>query len=296
MNAVVEHYAIGDLANKIAAALQAAGKDLDKLVAEDLASIDEFHIRGRAATLELGTRMGLRAQSHMLDIGGGLGGPARTLASVYGCKVTGIDLSIEFCDTANALSRWVGLADRVVFRQGDATALDVVEGGFDAAMTLHASMNIAAKGAVYAGVHKALKPDGIFAVYDILKGEGGEVLFPVPWARRAEISHLVTAGEMRGLLEGAGFQIVHEEDSTEAGQAWFKRVAAKLASSDKPPVSLREFLGADAAQMTQNQVRNLSERRIRTVTFICRRQAAHAGRTRSESACLEGGRPHGLFR
>jgi ubiquinone/menaquinone biosynthesis C-methylase UbiE len=269
MNAVVEHYAIGDLANKIAAALQAAGKDLDKLAAEDLASIDEFHIRGRVATLELGTRMGLGAQSHMLDIGGGLGDRRAHWRRFMDAK-SPASISTEFCDTANALSGWVGLADRVVFRQGDATALDVVEGGFDAAMTLHASMNIAAKDAMYAGVHKALKPSGTFAVYDILQGEGGEVLFPVPWARRAEISHLVTAREMRDLLEGAGFQIVHEEDSTEAGEAWFERVAAKLANS----VSLRQFLGADAAQMTQNQVRNLSERRIRTVTFICRRRAA----------------------
>lgn len=271
MNAVVDHYAIGDLANKIAAALRADGKSLDKLAAEDLASVDEFHVRGRAATLELGARIGLGPHAHVLDIGSGLGGPARTLASIYGCKVTGIDLSPEFCDTANTLSGWVGLADRTVFIEGDATALDVPNEAFDAAMTLHACMNIAAKEKVYAGVRKALKPGGIFAIYDILQGEGGHVLYPVPWARDAGISHLATTEDMRALLQSAGFEILREDDSTETSEAWFKRAAAKVASSDRPPVNLRRFMGADGARMTQNQVRNLGDRRIRTVTFICRR-------------------------
>jgi ubiquinone/menaquinone biosynthesis C-methylase UbiE len=226
MNAVVDHYAIGGLANKIAAALKAGGKSLDEITTEDLASVDEFHVRGRAATLELGARMGLGLQSHVLDIGSGLGGPARTLASTYGCKVTGVDLSPEFCETANTLSGWVGLADRTVFLEGDATALDVTDSAFDAAMTLHACMNIADKDKVYACVRRALKPGGIFAVYDILQGEGGDVLYPVPWARDADISHLVTTEKMRALLQGAGFDIISEDDSTEASEAWFKRAAA----------------------------------------------------------------------
>ena len=138
-------------------------------------------------------------------------------------------------------------------------------------MTLHACMNIAAKDKVYAGVRKALKPSGIFAVYDILQGEGGEVLYPVPWARDAAISHLVTTEKMRALLQGAGFEILSEDDSTDASEAWFKRAAAKLSDSGRPPVNLRQFMGEDGARMTQNQVRNLGDRRIRTVTFICRR-------------------------
>ena len=266
---VEQHYGIGDLAPKIAAALRKAGKDLARLTTADLAPIDEFHIRGRQATLELAQRMELGPGAHVLDIGSGLGGPARTLAEIYGCRVTGIDLSPEFCDAARELSRWVGLSDRVTFLHGDATALTCA-GTFNAAMTIHVAMNIAAKDRVYGGVHRALEPDRIFAVYDILQGEGGEVKYPVPWARDPAISHLTTPGEMRGLLRGAGFRILDEIDSTELSEDWFKQAAAQIAASDRLPVSLRQFLGEDAAEMTRNQVRNLAERRIRTVTYICR--------------------------
>jgi ubiquinone/menaquinone biosynthesis C-methylase UbiE len=245
------------------------GKDLDRLSTADLAPMDEFHIRGRKATLELVGRMEIDASAHFLDIGSGLGGPARTLAEAYGCRVTGIDLSAQFCEAARELSRWVGLSDKVAFSRGDAMDLPYAAGTFDAAMTLHTAMNIADKDMLYAGVRRVLKPDRIFAVYDVLQGEGGEALYPVPWAPDRSISHLVTPNEMRGLLEGAGFRIEAEEDSTEASEAWFRHAAAQMAASTAPPVGLRQFLG-DAIQMTRNQVRNLVERRIRTITYICR--------------------------
>jgi ubiquinone/menaquinone biosynthesis C-methylase UbiE len=270
MNAVVDHYGIRDLTGKIATALRAAGKDLAHLKTADLAAIDEFHVRGRSATLELAKGMELTAGCRVLDIGSGLGGPARTLAEVYGCRVTGIDLSPMFCETAQQLSRWVGLNEKVDFVEGDATALPYDAGTFDAAMTIHVAMNIEAKSAIYSNAHRILKPSRIFAVYDILQGEGGDVAYPVPWARDASISHLATPAEMRNLLQGAGFRIEAEDDSTEASQAWFKQAATAMTSSSSPPLGLRQFLGGDAAQMTLNQVRNLTERRIRTVSFICR--------------------------
>ena len=269
-DAVERHYAIGDLAGKIAASLRTAGKDLARLTTVDLAAYDEFHVRGRSATLDLARGMELRPECKVLDMGSGLGGPARALAETYGCTVVGIDLSTEFCNTANELSRWLGLSASVTFVQGDATAFPYEGGAFDAAMTIHASMNIAAKGAAYAGVHRALKPGRIFAVYDILQGEGGEVLYPVPWARDPSISHLVTAAEMRELLVGAGFRILEEIDSTEASTTWFQKTAARTVKSGATPAGLGQFLDSDAAPITANQVRNLAERRIRTVTYFCR--------------------------
>ena len=120
---VADHYAKdgGDLTDAIAVRLRNAGKDPGKLAPADLASIDEFHVRGRKATLELAQQLNLSAASYVLDIGSGLGGPARTLAQTCGCRVTGIDLTPAFCEAATALSGWVGLGDRVDFRQGDAT-------------------------------------------------------------------------------------------------------------------------------------------------------------------------------
>jgi ubiquinone/menaquinone biosynthesis C-methylase UbiE len=267
---VATHYGGGsDLAGRIADSLRAAGKDLGALGPADLATVDEFHIRGRKATLELAGALGLDAGSHVLDIGSGLGGPARTIAEVHGCRVTGIDLTPAFCEAAATLSRWVGLADRVAFRQGDATRLPFPDATFDAALTIHVAMNIAAKDRMYAEARRVLKPGGRFAVYDVLQGEGGEVLFPVPWARSPAISHLATPEAMPGLLEAAGFAVLSAEDSTEESHRWFAAAAARMAEAP-PPVTFRAFLGEDFAAMTQNQVRNLRERRIRTVTYLCR--------------------------
>ena len=116
---VASHYSENlALADVIAQNLQSAGRDLNKLTTADLATADEFHIRGRKATLELASQMNLNANSHVLDIGSGLGGPARTLAETYGCQVTGIDLTQAFCNAATAMSDWVGLGKRVLFKQG----------------------------------------------------------------------------------------------------------------------------------------------------------------------------------
>jgi ubiquinone/menaquinone biosynthesis C-methylase UbiE len=140
---VASHYSENlELADVIAQDLRSAGKDLNKLTTTDLATVDEFHIRGRKATLELAGQMNLNADSHVLDIGSGLGGPARTLAETYGCRVTGIDLTQAFCDAAAAMSDWVGLGKCVLFKQGDATNLPFDNKQFDAAMTIHVAMKL----------------------------------------------------------------------------------------------------------------------------------------------------------
>jgi ubiquinone/menaquinone biosynthesis C-methylase UbiE len=267
---VASHYGENlKLADAIAEKLRSVGKDLNKLAAADLAMVDEFHIRGRKATLELGEKMNLNAGSHVLDIGSGLGGPARTLADVYGCRVTGIDLTQAFCDAATAMSDWVGLGGRVSFRQGDATNLPFENRTFDAAMTIHVAMNIAAKDKMYLEARRVLKPSGIFAVYDVLQGEGGEVLYPVPWAHDPSISHVATPDEMKTLLSGAGFKLLETQDSTEESQSFFEKMTTQMAKTGTSPVVWQLFLGDDFPTMARNQVRNVTERRIRTVTYIC---------------------------
>ena len=138
---IASHYSENlELADAIAQNLQSAGRDLNKLTTADLATVDEFHIRGRKATLELAAQMNLNTDSHVLDIGSGLGGPARTVAETYGCQVTGIDLTQAFCNAATTMSEWVGLGKRVSFKQGDATNLPFGNKAFDAAMTIHVAM------------------------------------------------------------------------------------------------------------------------------------------------------------
>jgi len=268
---VAGHYFAGSgLAGAIAERFAAAGKNPAALTTADLATVDEFHIRGRAATLELADRMRLDENCHVLDIGSGLGGPARTVAETHGCRVTGIDLTEEFCQAAQVMTEWVALGDKTAFRQGNALDLPFEADHFDAAMTIHVAMNIAAKDQLYANARRVLKPGRIFAVYDVLQGEGGEPYFPVPWAREPSISHLATPEEMTALLVDAGFQILEVADSTEESHAWFvEMVKLRMATSGAPPVTFNVFLGDDMQVMVQNQVRNLGERRIRTVSYIC---------------------------
>ncbi len=136
-------------------------------------------------------------------------------------------------------------------------------------MTIHVAMNIAAKDKVYEHTKRVVKPGGIFVVYDVLQGEGGDVFFPVPWAREPSISHLATPEEMRSLLTDAGLKILDVHDSTDESQQWFEERLASLNESGPPPVSFQIFLGSDYPIMTRNQVRNLQERRIRTVSYTC---------------------------
>lgn len=138
-------------------------------------------------------------------------------------------------------------------------------------MSIHVAMNIARKDAVYEGVYRALKDGRIFAIFDIVQGEGGDVLYPVPWAREPSISHLATQAQMRRLLYDAGFKLLEEIDSSEESTVWFKDKSAKIQTSKLPAPGFRIFLGEAYSQMAANQVRNLAERRIRTVTFIARK-------------------------
>jgi ubiquinone/menaquinone biosynthesis C-methylase UbiE len=271
MSDVVSHYSgSGNLVAAIRAALTNAGVDVDGISTLALAAVDEFHIRGRAATLEIAEAMAINDASIVLDLGSGLGGPARTLAEVISCQVTGIDLTPEFCETAARLSEWTGLADRTRFAVGDATALDFPDGAFDAAMTIHVAMNIADKAGMYREARRVLKPTGRFVVYDVLQGPGGDVHFPVPWARDASTSHLATTEQMRELLHDAGLMVIAETDSSAESRDWFAAMAARMAQSGPPPVTFAAFLGGDFAEMARNQVVNLTEDRIRTVMFVCR--------------------------
>jgi len=152
-------------------------------------------------------------------------------------------------------------------------------------MTIHVAMNIAAKDRMYAEARRVLKPGSRFVVYDVLQGEGGDILYPVPWARDSSISHLASPDSMPALLSHAGFRILKVEDSTEEGQRWFEEMAGRLAKSAEgqrwfeemagrlaksaPAVTFQAFLGNDFPAMARNQVINLRERRIRTVSYVC---------------------------
>lgn len=261
-DAIQTHYARSDLGAAILGALEKAGKNTHRLTLEDLAPVDEFHIRGRAATLELARAAGLDASKHVLDIGSGIGGTSRCLAKEFSCRVTGIDLTEAYCRAAELLTEKIDLAGLVDYRQGDATDLPFDDASFDVVWTEHAAMNIPDKSRLYQEMHRVLKPGGTLAIYDVLAGPSGPVLFPVPWARTPDTSFLVGPDELRQLLEAAGFMVTNWSDTTDAARTWFTSLAAKISQEGLPLLGFHILLGPDFQTMAQNQRRNLEEGRI----------------------------------
>ncbi|WP_431689273.1 class I SAM-dependent methyltransferase [Hahella sp. NBU794] len=269
--AIESHYTRPDVGSLILAALARAGKDLDQLTPEDLTPIDAFHIRGRAATLELAHVVALDAKKRVVDVGSGIGGTSRCLAQKFGCRVTGVDLTDEYCRAAAMLSAKVGLQALTEYRQGDAVNLPFEDETFDVVWSEHVAMNIPDKTRLYSEMYRVLKPGGVMAIYDILAGPSGPVLFPVPWARTPATSFLVEPVELRQLLEEAGFVISDWTDSTEAALTWFTSLVENIQKNGLPPLGFHVLMGSDFQVMAQNQGRNLQDGRITLAQVVARK-------------------------
>jgi SAM-dependent methyltransferase len=268
--AVSRHYGQPGLLDRILAALQRDGKDTGTLTPEDLAPIDQFHIGGRPATLDLARLAGLQPGMRVLDAGGGIGGPARTLAAEFGCHVTVLDLTEEFCRTGEALTARTGLADRVTFRHGSALAIPFPDASFDVAWTQHSTMNIQDKGRLYAELHRVVRPGGRLALHEIMAGATQPVHFPVPWAEEPAISFLLPAAQMRALIAAAGFAELAWLDTADAALEFFRRRAAAPAA-DVPALGLELLIGPRTAERMGNVRRNLEEGRIAVVQAMFER-------------------------
>ena len=266
---VASHYSRDDLVETVRRALESLGKDLNALDVADLSELDQLHVRGAEATHELADRLELSADDRVLDVGCGIGGPSRLLAAGHGCRVTGIDLTAAFCRLAEEMARWVGLEDRLDYRTGDALALPFAAESFDVVWTQHAAMNIADKARLYAEMRRVLKPGGRLALYDVLQGDGGDMHYPVPWARTPEISFPATAADLRRHLAAAGFEIVSWRDNTAAALAWYRERRRQAAAGGPPPVGARIFIGEDFRTIVANLARNLEEGRALTVDAVC---------------------------
>src|SRR6266404_7222526 len=189
---IAAHYAQGTLEQRILRALREAGKDPDRLDPDDLAPVDEFHHGGRAATAAFAPRLNLHAGMLLLDIGSGIGGPARYFARHSGCRVTGIDLTEEFVAVARSLTHRLGMQSQIAFEQGSALDMPFPSASFDVATLLHVGMNIADKARLFAEVRRVLKPGGTFGIYDQMREADGELTFPVPWATAPHSSFVET--------------------------------------------------------------------------------------------------------
>jgi len=268
-----DHYGQPDLSGKIRQAFERLGIKPEEVTREDLANLDEIHIRGLEATLELGKLAGLEPGMRVLDVGCGIGGPARTLAAEFGCEVVGLEIVGEFCRAAAMLTEWVGMTDRVSFHEGDMRAMPFADADFDLVFTQHTVMNVADKTALFGEIRRVLKDPGMFLLYEVCGDDDAALHYPVPWAGGPDISFLTTADALRGLITAGGFTEKHWADVTGQALDWFDGLAAGMRKTvpRRMGPNVGVILGSDAAEKSRNLLRNLREGRIQVVQglFTC---------------------------
>ena len=256
---VAEHYTRGKLEEAILAAAKAAGKDAAQLTASDLAAVDEFHVGGLETTQMLARGMGLRADMTLLDVGCGIGGPARYFAGVQNCLVTGIDLTDAFVNTAESLTRLVKLDARANFRLASALDMPFAAETFDGAYMIHVGMNLADKEGVFREVGRVLKSGARFTIFDLMRGREGTLRFPLPWSTSEETSFVVDAEQYRKALEAAGFAVEKEQSHRAFAIEFTQRTASRLVASGPQALGLHVLMGEKTPMMLKNVLEGMVE-------------------------------------
>jgi ubiquinone/menaquinone biosynthesis C-methylase UbiE len=264
LDGVRDHYRATGLTERLKTALASLGPEGQRLTPQQLSALDQFHTRGLAATAELAKLAGISADTLVLDVGSGVGGPARFLAATYGCRVTGVDLSEPFVEAARYLTERTGQSAHVSFNAGSALALSFDDGHFDVVLLQHVAMNIADRARLYHEIRRVLMPGGRFATFDVVSN-GTEPQYPVPWARTPATSFLLTAAATRAAIEPAGFRTLKWQDDSEAAKVW---IAQLRASGPPPSPNLGVVMGPDFAQLATNLGKNLLEGRLGILTAV----------------------------
>ncbi|HEX3863338.1 MAG TPA: class I SAM-dependent methyltransferase [Stellaceae bacterium] len=268
---VDRHYGNAGIAERILTAVRTTNGAAAPVTVDALAPIDHFHGRGFAATQELFAVLQPQAGERILDIGSGIGGPARWIAAKAGCHVTGVDLTPEFCDAAEALNAATGLSDRVTILRGSALDLPLPDASFDRAYSQNVVMNIPDKLRFYREAFRVLRPGGVLALSNLCAGPAGDPYFPVPWATSAATSFLATPEQMHADLLTAGFEVVSFRDTTDETLAAVTRNRQRVEKDGLPPLGVHLIMGERIREMQINSARTVEDGRGRSVEALVRK-------------------------
>lgn len=268
---IVEHYEASELLATIEAGIHALGKTTSTVTVEDLGPVDEFHVGGRAATTALCDRLGVGSDSDVLDIGCGIGGTVRQLASTTGCRAIGVDLVPGYIDVARVLTDWTGLTDQISYEVGSALGLPIADGTVDVATLLHVGMNIEDKQQLFSEAHRVLRPDGTFGVYDLMRVGDGDVGFPVPWASDPSTSFVADVGAYETALTATGFEILETRNRREFALEFFASMRQRADEVGGPaPLGLHVIIGSATPAKFANLIEAISSGTLAPVEITCR--------------------------
>jgi sarcosine/dimethylglycine N-methyltransferase len=264
-NAISDQYSTGLSRRHIERALASQGLDLDHITPADLAALEDFHTMGRIATGRLIDLLEITTETRVLDAGSGIGGSARFIADRYGCAVTAVDLTEEYCGINSWLNQLVGLSRQIAVHHADVTDLPFSDGSFDVAVSQHVQMNVVDKGRLYREARRVLVERGRLGLWDITRGGGGDLDFPLPWADAPDVSHVVTAERLAGFIEASGFAIEHWVDLSDEAAA----LMHYLLTVSPSPLGLHVFV-ADFAEKARNLTDALADGRLRVIQGVAR--------------------------
>lgn len=268
---ISKHWDQKGLFDRIVGALNQMSKPLDQVTVEDLGAVDHFHARGFPATVELADRLPIRPGQRILDIGCGIGGPARYIAKRFDCHVNGIDITESFVDTAKRLTKLLRMESRVEIERGDGHHLPYPDSSFDGAYTQHVTMNVADRGKFFSEAFRVLKPGAFFALTEHGLGPNGDPHYPVPWSSDGTGSHLMTPSETRVVLERTGFTDIVMEDTGAKYAEAYQKVIETEEEGDSSPLGRHLLMGETALEKAKNAARNIEEGRTHPIQLICRK-------------------------
>jgi ubiquinone/menaquinone biosynthesis C-methylase UbiE len=271
-NNIAGHYTTDNLLSNIKAALIAAGRDPDNLRPQDLKGVDEFHTGGVQATDDLLEQLTITGASRIVDIGCGIGGAARHIATATGAVVTGVDVTADYIETAEALSQLVGMHEQTRFMQGSALNMPLADRSFDLATMFHVGMNIEDKPALFHEAARVLTPQSTFALFDIMRFESGDLTFPFPWAEQAEWSFVAPPATYINAAQQAGFELIGQRKRRDFTLAFFEKAFAAIKESGAPPpVGIHLLMKDTAALKLKNYVAEVKADKLAPVELIFRK-------------------------
>jgi len=269
--AVANHYGRSELTGVLLTALQDAGVDIDNLTPLDLAPLDQFHSRGLEATRELSDVLDAQSDDHVLDIGCGIGGAMRFISDLTGCKMTGIDLTPEFCQAGQEFNKRTGLSDRVDCQTGNALSLQFGDESFDKAYSQFVVMNIEDRAGFCSEVFRVLKPGGRFVLTEIAEGPLGKPDYPMPWALTEATSFVQTPVTTKTVLQNAGFEIISQRDTKNEAFAFQKEMEKKTAKDGSPKLGVHLILPNATKEILGGVIKNIAKGLALPIETVCQK-------------------------